>query len=614
MGMKYLAFRTWYEIKKKGGFFKNKFQSNPSINSFVSLQNWRENAPGFFFDQRKDVNVASSTYPVDTGDYERMKQGEFPFFSSEWLNLGIDFDWVTNPLTGYKYSVTSHWSSIEEFSKEKGDIKYVWEKSRFTFLYSIIRTDQQLGTDHSEFVFSEIISWIKANPINQGPNYICSQEISLRILNWTFALYFYKHSEFLTAEVFQRIIHTIYWQLDHVYKNIRFSRIAVRNNHAITETLVLYFSGLLFPFFPESIVWQKKGKKWFEEEIDNQVYDDGTYLQFSMNYHRVVIQLLSWAISLSQIHNQKFSEVIYERAYKSLNFLLQCQELTTGYLPNYGANDGALFFPLSSCQYRDFRPQMNTLHVLLTGHTLYSTGPWVEESEWIASDSRNDKTFPTLSQVQGIHKFEIGGYYLFREPDSLTFIRCGKHKDRPSQADNLHLEIWYQGENILVDAGSYLYNGPEEDQKYFSGTTGHNTVTLSGMDQMLRGGRFTWYYWTQMESAEVRFESSKIVFKGSIKAFSYLRKGISHIRSIEKKIGEPVWLITDSIRNKPKDKVLTQHWHTLDPLRVCIASKELPVQWIPDGWYSSVYGIKIPAYQANIETSGNSLTTKILVG
>ena len=50
-------------------------------------------------------------------------------------------------------------------------------------------------------------------------------------------------------EIFKRIINSIYWQIDHVYKNINFSRKTVRNNHAITETLSLYLSGLLFPFF-----------------------------------------------------------------------------------------------------------------------------------------------------------------------------------------------------------------------------------------------------------------------------------------------------------------------------------------------------------------------------
>lgn len=63
-------------------------------------------------------------------------------------------------------------------------------------------------------------------------------------------------------------------------------------------------------------------KKWFEQEIVYQIAEDGTYLQFSMNYHRVVVQLLTWAIALADRNNEKFSEVVYERAYQSVCFYI----------------------------------------------------------------------------------------------------------------------------------------------------------------------------------------------------------------------------------------------------------------------------------------------------
>ncbi len=44
------------------------------------------------------------------------------------------------------------------------------------------------------------------------------------------------------------------------------------------------------------------GKYWFEQEIAYQVYADGSFLQFSMNYHRVVVQLahLGFAIGAAE--------------------------------------------------------------------------------------------------------------------------------------------------------------------------------------------------------------------------------------------------------------------------------------------------------------------------
>ncbi len=50
---------------------------------------------------------------------------------------------------------------------------------------------------------------------------------------------------------------------------------------------------------------------------------------------------------------------------------------------------------------------------------------------------------------------------------ALTFIRCGKHKDRPSHADNLHLDIPVEGKNYLTDGGSYKYITEPETNPVF---------------------------------------------------------------------------------------------------------------------------------------------------
>ena len=108
--------------------------------------------------------------------------------------------------------------------------------------------------------------------------------------------------------------------------------------------------------------------------------EDGTYLQFSMNYHRVVVQLLTWAITLADRNGERFCDEVYKRAYQSVNFLYQCQDDLTGWLPNYGSNDGALFFKLNDCDYRDYRPQLDALHYLLTSEHLYDKQ--YEDREW----------------------------------------------------------------------------------------------------------------------------------------------------------------------------------------------------------------------------------------
>ncbi|MDR1403214.1 MAG: heparinase II/III family protein, partial [Tannerellaceae bacterium] len=447
-----------------------------------------------------------------------------------------------------------------------------------------------------------------ANPINQGPNYKCSQEISLRLLNWIFAVYFYKHSPCLTETFFQRMVHYIYWQLHHIDKNINFSRIAVRNNHAITETLTLYIVSTLFPWYSESAKWKREGKKWFEQEIAYQIYDDGSYLQFSMNYHRVVIQLLTWAIRIAELHQERFTPVVYAKAYKSVNFLYQCQEDSNGYLPNYGSNDGALFFKLSDNDYRDYRPQLNALHLLLTGQSLYREEQ--EDIYWYGG-YRVKGEYPPLKKEKGVLSFPTGGYYLIREEDTLTFIRCGNHKDRPAHADNLHMDVWYQGKNLLPDGGTYKYNTDNKTLKYFMGTESHNTVMLEKYDQMLKGARFIWYNWTQVRDVVVNETEDTYVFSGTIHCFTCLGKKITHTRKVTKRKEKPEWNIEDIITDKPAQLLMRQIWHIMPGSAIQFESDTERIEEIT--YYSSYYGAKKEISQTVFQTNRNTIHTHISI-
>ncbi|WP_202946882.1 alginate lyase family protein [Nitritalea halalkaliphila] len=446
-----------------------------------------------------------------------------------------------------------------DLTAEAGDIKYVWEKSRFSYILTIIRYDYHFEHDLSEFVFEEIDSWIQANPINQGPNWRCSQEISLRIFNWCYALYYYQNAHALTEERWQKIQQVIYASLHHVYHHIDFSRIAVRNNHAITETLFLALSNILFPFIPETKRWSKDGVKWLEKEIDYQIYDDGTFLQFSMNYHRVVVQLLSLGISIFEKNKRQFSDVVYQKAYKSVNFLYQCMQDQNGWLPNYGSNDGALFFPLTDADYRDYRPQLNTLHQILTGKSLSMNDEIREDYHWVGGEIKKEH-FQPIVKKQGIQSFDIGGYYLCRVGDLFTFIRCGNHKDRPAQADNLHIDIWYKGENVLRDSGTYQYNTSPEKLNYFMGTTSHNTVMVGEHSQMQKGGRFIWYFWSQKREASWKETEDAFVFTGTISAFRQLNHQALHKRILKINKHKPVWMVRDIINGLDSHRK-KQIWH-----------------------------------------------------
>ena len=609
MGIRYVTYRLAHEFEKKLGLLKIKHPIDKLVQINYSLKNWRESSPTCVIENKFILNKEGKESLQIKKD--KILSGNIQFFNNNWKNIGLNYDWITNPETGYKYNL-NHWSIINDFNNESGDIKFVWEKSRFSYLITIMRADFHLKEDYSEFVFDEIENWIDSNPTNQGPNWKCSQEISLRIFNLYFLLDYYKNSPNLTESRWIKIQNLIYWSLDHVYKHINFSRIAVRNNHAITETLFLTISELLFPFIQKTKKWSKKGRKWLEQEIDYQIYEDGTYLQFSMNYHRVVIQLLTLGISLTEKHNKPLSEKTYLKAYKSLGFLMNCMDANSGFLPLYGSNDGALFFPFSETNYRDFRPQLNTLHYILTGERISDLESINEDCFWYAIQKPKRKFTPILPSY-GILSYSEGGFYLIKEKDYLTFIRCGNHKDRPAQADNLHIDLWYNGENILGDSGSYKYNTSKENLGFFMGTKGHNTVTIEDKSQMLKGSRFIWYYWTQKIYQKNHETETEYIFEGEISAFKYINKKITHKRKIQKIKNEPIWIVSDEITNC-NHLLKKQLWHG-EISKIDFHATENKNEIIPSkskSYISSYYGEKLDQDSISFQFN-NSITTNIII-
>jgi hypothetical protein len=55
--------------------------------------------------------------------------------------------------------------------------------------------------------------------------------------------------------------------------------------------------------------------------------------------------------------------------------------------------------------------------------------------------------------------------------------------------------MWFKGQSLLRDGGTYSYNSTVEDLNYFSGVASHNTVEFDQHQQMPRLSRFLFGAW-----------------------------------------------------------------------------------------------------------------------
>jgi len=659
-GLSWVWWRGLYEVSLRTGILERRFRPQ-SVDSLLSksLGVNENNLDSWLIDKWHDckscffLQTELSNYAQHIGMPEQVIKiandaldGKILFFSKWQADLGCPPNWLLNPVSEVEHSTDLHWTHIPDLAEDIGDIKYVWEASRFPQAFYFVRAYALTGDEkYPEGFWIQFESWVQANPTELGPNWRCGQEIAIRSFAWLFALYAFMHSKATTEDRIALMLKYLWYNAWHIERNHWYALRCVRNNHSLSEAAGMFTIGTMLPFLPETGRWRRKGFEHFISEAIWQIYSDGTYVQHSTNYARLVVQLFTWCTQIARANGHEFPEQTNERFRKLLSFLWSLQDKDTGRLPNYGSNDGALIFPLSSCDYLDYRPSLNALSEVLDGSSIYEAGPWVEEAVWFRgpesyaecsnseSSTNGQRSVVTITKEKPPYvAFPEGGYYVLRNQDLVAMIRCGEPRHRPGQPDMLHLDVRYGGYNILVDPGSYSYNPGEGWAGCFSSTRSHNTISVDGRDQMKKGSRFMWIDWVQGKTLEFGPKGSAYICMGEHFGYS----PVIHRRFIA--LRECTLVIVDYLFGDTKKHEYTLHWLVddlalrgnewgamirIEGQKVSLktgCSHEASATWVradeknKRGWQSLYYGEKLPAwsYQMNVSSSEPALFVTML--
>jgi hypothetical protein len=606
-----ITLSTWVNFKKQ--LF--------DIRIFSPIKNALNNLPTK--EKTKIIDVANQNI-----------NGKISCFSHWFADYGNPINWHSNPIKKIEWPKDLHWSKALHYSRG-GDVKLVWEVNRFPQIYYFVRA-YHLTSDpkYIKGFIGQVKDWAKSNPYPKGVNWASGQELAIRVLAWIFALYSFSDAGIIEEDDFELLLKLIYLHAYHIHKNIHYAYFAVHNNHLIAEALALYAIGTLFPFFSHASKWKKRGRKILEGKALEQFYPDGGYCQLSHTYHRLALHYYLWALRIAEVNNEPFYQKAYDILKNSSHFLFQNMNLRDGKLPNWGNNDGALMNPWTNCDFSDFRPVISAVYAVTDNKKVFKSGPWDEEMLWFLGHLPKERT----KFIQKSCSFKWSGLHIIRKsPQDFIVMRCGTPPDRFGQADQLHIDIVLDGENIFPDGGSYLYNDVLQYHNFFMGTRSHNTVYIDDEDQMLLWRRFKWLYRTKARLSSWEPEQSQM--EGEHYGYKRLDKGLVHKRKVDWKSDNLI--VIDSLSNSMKKyHKFSLHWQlNVQRLKfkrqnhvffVCceneeniyylyfggqiggkIASTDLDIQrgfdngGKVDGWISRYYGKKIPVYAANLNTNTN---------
>ena len=584
----------------------------------------KSNTPDLFFrETQKRENYPSGWKEDLISEANKIMQGNVKYFAYHWKNVGDPPDWFYNPFNNKRVVYhKKHWIDINDFNSGIGDIKIIWELSRFSWLLVLTRAYLVTGDKkYLDFINLWLEDWIINNPLNTGPNWKCGQETAVRIFHILTATYLLEQhkepSESLTRFVFEHC--------ERIYPNIRFA-IAQDNNHGISEAAALYIAGNWFlklnllkkkSSVKKAKLWRDKGQYWIENRLDYLIMEDGTFSQYSMIYHRVLIDILSFLLLWKNILSiGPFPKDINHKIKKALSWINGFTDIKTGNVPNIGANDGSMIIALHSCNYRNFKPSNQLLSVLLNSKRFYEYGDWDEPLWWLRLDPKE--------RIHSIKKnsnkyFAQGGFVKLVGKNSWGVIRFPKYLFRPKQCDALHFDLWHNGVNLLRDAGTYSYNLSKSLDQYFPSVGAHNTIQIDGHNQMARIGRFMYGDWISAYNIK---NKSFGMYSKSWEGEYQDTWGSKHYRRV--KVEGDDWKIIDEIKDFSQSGIL--RWRCIPaPWKLknnCFENKYFKLTInsncdvnisITDGWESLYYYQKseIPVLEISFGTDVSEIITEI---
>lgn len=638
LGVGGAAFRVGWEMRTRVARLLPHQDAAPLELKFVSGLDWTSHLP--FEDPVSLARWMRPLIPADALSTLRRRaadgvEGKVFSFGRRVMDFGRPINWHRNPTTGLSWSATDSWAEALTDSTP-GDVKDCWEVARFPHAYDLARASAFFPEDAevcAAALVAQIQQFVRDNPVGRGVHWASGQEIGFRLLAWLFAVDALLLRTKAGLEGVSVVRDALIVGATEIERRLDYARIAVYNNHLLSEALALFGVGALFPEYSDGIKWRELGRRLLDEQALAQFYGDGAYIQQSHNYHRVALQDYFWACIFARSMGDSPSKSWLDALERSLDFLYQQQNPEDGRLPNYGANDGSLPSVVTTCDFSDFRPVLQAISLLVRGERLYEPGPWDETPAWFLGVRALDA--PLRARQRTSVSFPETGYFVARgnSPSFFGAFRCGTLRDRFSQIDMLHVDIWWKGLNVLVDGGTYRYNAADPWHDHFMRTSSHNTVKVDGRDQMLHYRRFKVLYWTKAQLLGFRDDPEWTLIEGEHYGYRRHTGACVHHRSLLH-VKDGLWIVVDQLAGAGTHKAQLQWLGGSFPYEVALDGNGMTLKTPkgafdvraftadgrpmagdvqagvepaggrePRGWLSRYYGerIAVPSFRATVD-------------
>ena len=428
----------------------------------------------------------------------------------ERFAFDITKDWLKDPKSGNNWESDLYFNDSPFVCDKCADVKYILELNKFNHLAVVALA--YYYTKNEEYIFyiyDSIKGWESCVPVEKSVVNRIVMDISYRCINLIHVSLLCAGSKFYCDEVFPKMLGI----LDH-HASFMWARLTNRwfksnndNNHNVGELVGLYATQIFLGIVLNKDFSQKMKKEayWLLPVLDKIISPQGTYIEQSGNYSKVVAEFLLLYDIFNKAESVKCEPVVtfYNTGY--LNRLVRYiyNISYNGYVHNFGDNDAALVL----VPFEKNNGSVEHLFKYCKLDGVYDS--FNDSSHWVYSSKDSNKV--RLFTRVGRFAYYVEGAYIHAHNDILAILLSAK------------------GSDLFIDKGCYYYNSGLEIRKEFSGINAHNTISMDGveMSDYLSSGFKSYPHSCLTKS---NFSESSCEFEGVVKY-----KGINHRRKISYK-------------------------------------------------------------------------------
>ncbi|MDB5535776.1 MAG: heparinase [Devosia sp.] len=437
-----------------------------------------------------------ASHPPTTAAAQSIMDGRFAALGLEWpqrvhADLFPAALWRLSPDTGSAWPAGAYCFDINyRQTAGVGDIKYAWEFNRLQFLQPLAaQVALTGGTAELGFIERAIESWYATNPPFRGIGWASGIEVGLRAISLLLVVSLC--GELLSQPTLTRIGAILrasaFWL--HRFP----SDFSSANNHLMAELAGRYLIAIALDDKAAAVQVQVD----VEREVMLQILPDGVGAEQTPTYAAFTAEMALLCALVAQNAGTPFASEVAERLGLFADFIFWISG-PDGTVPAIGDDDEGRV--ISLCQPEPDYPVSVAVAIRgFLGQSAPTAAPPTLRNGLFAAPTALDQV------TSGVRTFPVGGYSVWRgkhtgrqvgavlDHGPLGYLSIAAH----GHADALSLRLTIDGKPVLVDPGTYRYQGGGAWRDWFRSSQAHNTMTVANASQSLAAGAFNWSHKAQ---------------------------------------------------------------------------------------------------------------------